>query len=117
MKMLGLVEGPVHDVVKVVMKYQRSPQDYMLALRTVTYYDKFKFVIDQDECLYLRFDSVRDAEMQCVCHRLILNKLVKFYKVETVRQIELRLDRSRLHKVWSIDANQNEGPYNWQLWE
>ena len=77
----------------------------MLALHNVTYFERFKFVVDHE----------RDDEMQCIFHILILNKLVKFYRVET--ELESHLDRSMVKHVWSIVEGLTEEPYNWELRE
>ena len=113
MKILGVEEGPVSDVVKAHIKYQRNAQDYMVALRGVTFQRRFKFVVDQDEGLYLRFEQERNAELQCLFHKLCLGKLVKFYRVESVKKRERWEDKTVMARVCS----RVEGQRGRIIWE
>ena len=113
MKILGVEEGPVTDVVHAVIKYQRSPQDYMVALRGVTFQCRFKFVVDQDEGLYLRFEEEHHAEIQCIFHKPCLGKLTKFYRVETVKKRERWEDKTVMSRVCS----RAEGQRGRIVWE
>ena len=63
LKILGIAEVPVFDVVKAYVKYQLCKQNFMVTMRTIAFQGKFKFVVDQDCCLYLRFESEHDAEI------------------------------------------------------
>ena len=68
LKILGIAEGPVTDIVKAHIMHQLSPGDYMLALRSTSFPGRFKFVVDQDKGLYLRFEIEREAEIQSMSH-------------------------------------------------
>jgi hypothetical protein len=109
MEALGIDEGIIDCVLKVDIKYLGRPRDFLFALRIASY-PYFRFAVDQDGTMYMRFQSNTECDCTAMYHFFVGRCLmVKFYKVISVKKRNRHFDvpgetiwwRARTEHTWS----------------
>jgi hypothetical protein len=86
MEGLGIDEGSVDCLLKVDINYLGRPRDFLFALRIASY-PYFRFAVDQDGSMYMRFQSNTESDITAMYHFFVGRRLmVKFYKVISVKK-------------------------------
>jgi hypothetical protein len=84
MSILGIAEGNAEGLVRVNLKYMLSPEYMPHATYVVPWPNSFKFVVDQNSELYMKFHIPIHAELMTKSHFYVDRFLVKFHSVEIV---------------------------------
>jgi hypothetical protein len=100
MSILGIAEGNAQGLVRVNLKYMLSPEYMPHATYVVPWQISFKFAVDQDSELYMKFHIPIHAEMMTKSHFYIDGFLVNFHSVETVTK-----------KYWNEDIGKSSPVY------
>jgi hypothetical protein len=105
MSLLGITEGAQSGLLNVIVKYYVQPSTIGLALEVIPSDLEFKFAIDQDGTFYMKFKKPEQAEAVARRHYFIGGKMIKFYYVKTVEQLDEQADRGKLpfYKKHHID--------------
>jgi hypothetical protein len=120
MEGLGIDEGSVDCLLKVDINYLGRPRDFLFALRIASY-PYFRFAVDQDGSMYMRFQSNTESDITAMYHFFVGRRLmVKFYKVITVKKRNHHFDvsgetiwwRAHIEDTWSAILGTHRAPDN-----
>jgi hypothetical protein len=96
MSLLGISEGAQAGLLNVIVKYFVQPATIGLALEVIPSNFEFKFAIDQNGTFYMKFKKPEQAEAVARRHYIIGGKMIKFYYVNTVEQLDEQADTGKL---------------------
>jgi hypothetical protein len=107
MSILGIAEGNAEGLVRVNLKYMLSPEYMPHATYVVPWPNSFKFAVDQNSELYMKFHIPIHAEMMTKSHFYIDGFLVKFHSVQTVTKKYWNEDIGKSSPVYSRSRNED----------
>ncbi|KAM0926633.1 hypothetical protein ACQ4PT_003638 [Festuca glaucescens] len=102
-----LSEGSQEGLVRVNLKYLLSPEYIAHAYSVVQSPEFFKFAVDQNSKLYMKFKIPMHAEVMTKSHYFVDRFMIKFYAVKTIKKCSFMEDLGKTYPVYNRLKNED----------
>jgi hypothetical protein len=92
--------GEKQALLKVNVKHMNFPGSFMYALHAIPFSGLFKFAVDQDGSMYVKFDHPEDADYMAIMHFFFARTMIKFYKLNSLNNMSKYIDKSEISPIY-----------------